>query len=225
MGCKWLPGKLPGEDGFLGLAGLADFLVGDDTDGHVFADLGGAGDGERGLVVVGELALADGDEFPVRFAFFAGVNVDGFVAGFFAGDGDAAALRFRLDGGAAGGGVALGALADPLELLADAGEVAGGGLGAADVLANEGEVGFQERLEVGDFSVHLLHEIDDGGDGGEQGVDLSEVGGLLGGAHAQGGRGGADGGLDFKPVAEVFVGLGNEVGRHNDLGVRGILCC
>jgi hypothetical protein len=25
--------------------------------------------------------------------------------------------------------------------------------------------------------------------------------------------------LDFEPVAEVFVGLGNEVSRHDDLGV------
>ena len=50
---KMAAGKLPGEDDFLGLAGLANFFVGDDADGHGFAGFGGAGDGERGLVVVG----------------------------------------------------------------------------------------------------------------------------------------------------------------------------
>ena len=50
---------------FLDLAWLAGFLVLHHADGHVFADFGGVGDGERGLVVVGEFAFVHGDKLPV----------------------------------------------------------------------------------------------------------------------------------------------------------------
>ena len=41
-----------------------DFIVADDTAGHVFSFLGDAGGGERGLIVEGEALAFRGDEDP-----------------------------------------------------------------------------------------------------------------------------------------------------------------
>lgn len=163
----------------------------------VFADLGGAGDGQGGVVVVGGIGVA-GDEFPHALAFEAGVEIHAVGLALLELDLDVAGDDFDLGD--------LGLVGVRVKAAAGAGNLQGGldgvgtrrvGLPLFDLAAQAAEGGRLLRgLGRGDGEPRLLGGVG-GGDLGDKvvasGLDLRHAPG----AEAEGGGVGVNG------VAEV----------------------
>ncbi len=149
------------EDHFLHFAWLAGFFVVHHADGHVFAHLGRAGDGEGPCVVVGKFAFALGEERPPWRAAQADIDIDGLEAGSLDHDSHAPALNLGAEPWTCIIEVEVVIDGIPFELLDDAGAAAGMRLAAVDEGANNGQLRLfhvrQRGLEPLDHFEHL-HE-------------------------------------------------------------------
>ena len=159
----WINGESGPSRCFGDVAGLADFLVAEDSDDAVFADFGLAGSGWGVVVLHGEFHALGGEQTPRFFAFATPIDVHA---------GDPALLRHDFvvpakagdagDDGLVGEGIKRRGVREDFEHIADAGVVAAAGFDIGKVLPDGREMSALGPFEVAQFFLHHRQRIHDG---------------------------------------------------------------